>query len=166
MDLPSQCALSSPSTNFPLLLIKASIMTTSLVSIEGPSLFYSSGDPPKTEFEFAAKKNVLSPNPTDETTFLFHRSFEHPLKLMERSDGHMITMGDGHQTLDACGGAAVACIGQGNEEVIAAAVAQMRKITYAHPLSYTTTAAEGLAKSFLGGNPWDLQKMLIVGSGK
>jgi adenosylmethionine-8-amino-7-oxononanoate aminotransferase len=140
-------------------------MATFAYSTENPSL--SNGDRPKPKYEVAAiEKNGLPLNPSDETTFLFHRSFEHPLKLMERSDGHTITMADGHQILDACGGAAVACIGQGNEEVIAAAVMQMRKITYAHPLSYTTTAAEDLAKRFLGGNPWGLQKMFIVGSGK
>ena len=74
-------------------------------------------------------------------------------------------MGDGHKVLDACGGAAVSCIGQGNEEVIAAAVEQLRKITYAHPLSYTTRAAEELAQSFIGGNTFGLEKMFIVGSG-
>ena len=79
---------------------------------------------------------------------------------------HMLTMGDGHKVFDACGGATVTCIGQGNEEVIAAAVEQMNKITYAHPLAYTTSAAEDLAKSFLGGNTWGLQKMFLVGSGK
>ncbi|KAJ5186317.1 aminotransferase class 3 [Penicillium cf. viridicatum] len=139
-------------------------MVTSVYPTEVPSLL--NGDHPKTMVEgLAIKKNGITLNPTDETTFLFHRSFEYPLKLMERSDGHTITMGDGHQILDACGGAAVACIGQGNEEVIAAAVAQMREITYAHPLSYTTAAAEGLARCFLGENPWGLQKMFIVGSG-
>lgn len=74
-------------------------------------------------------------------------------------------MSDGHQVLDACGGAAVTCIGQGNEEVIAAAAEQMRQITYTHPLSYTTMAAENLAKSFLGDNTFGLQKMFVVGSG-
>lgn len=103
---------------------------------------------------------------SDETTHLFHRSFAQPLKMIDSSDGHILTMDDGHRVLDACGGAAVACIGQGNKEVIAAAVDQMAKITYAHPLSYTTWAAEDVAKSFLGGNTWGLQKMFLVGSGK
>ncbi|EFW99677.1 aminotransferase class 3 [Grosmannia clavigera kw1407] len=102
---------------------------------------------------------------SDETTYLFHRSFTQPLKLVESSKGHVLTMGDGHKILDACGGAAVACIGQGNEEVIAAAMEQMRKITYTHPLSYTTRAAEDLAQAFLGGNTFGLQKMFLVGSG-
>lgn len=142
-------------------------MAYSTVPSQNPSFSsYPNDSRPNAKFGVViTEKNGLPLNPTDETTFLFHRSFEHPLKLMEHSNGHMITMGDGHQILDACGGAAVACIGQGNEEVIAAAVAQMRKITYAHPLSYTTTAAEGLAKCFLDGNPWGLQKMFIVGSG-
>lgn len=142
-------------------------MAYSTVPSKDPSFsFNPNGGCPNAKSGVATiETNGLPLNPTDETTFLFHRSFEHPLKLMEHSNGHMITMGDGHQILDACGGAAVACIGQGNEEVIAAAVAQMRKITYAHPLSYTTIAAEGLAQCFLDGNPWGLQKMFIVGSG-
>ncbi|KAL4940323.1 pyridoxal phosphate-dependent transferase [Aspergillus oleicola] len=118
-----------------------------------------------TENGIKAKANGPLTAITDKTTHLFHRSFEHPLKPVASSEGHILTMGDGQKVLDACGGAAVACIGQGNEEVIAAAVEQMHKITYAHPLAYTTDAAEKLAREFLGGNPWGLQKMFVVGSG-
>lgn len=102
----------------------------------------------------------------DETTHLCRRSYEHPpIQIVSGGKGHVLTMEDGHKVLDACGGAAIACIGQGNEEVIAAAVEQMRKINYANPSAYTTCAAEEFARTFLGGNKWGLEKMFVVGSG-
>ena len=54
--------------------------------------------------------------------------------------------------MDACGGAAVAIIGHGNEEVIRATTVQMMKVSYVHTLSYTTDSAENLAKALLAGN--------------
>ena len=67
---------------------------------------------------------------------------------------------------DACGGAAVVSIGHGNEEVIAAGLAQMQKVSYVHTGFYSTTVAEELAHTILDGNTHGLEKAVFVGSGK
>jgi 4-aminobutyrate aminotransferase-like enzyme len=83
---------------------------------------------------------------------LLHRSLlERPLNV-ESASGIYLNLRDGRQIMDACGGAAVAIIGHGNEEVIKAAMKQMMKVSYVHTLSYTTDAAENLANLLLEGN--------------
>lgn len=80
-----------------------------------------------------------------------------------------MTLADGRQILDGCGGAAVAIIGHGNQEVVAATVAQMQKVSYVHTLSYTTDSAEELARYILdcpaGSFQHGLEKAYFVGSG-
>ena len=100
---------------------------------------------------------------------LLHRSLlERPHNAVSAL-GSYLTLEDGRKILDGCGGAAVAVIGHGNEEVMHAAMAQMRKVSYVHTLSYTTDAAENLA-SFILNDPnstfqHGLEKAYFVGSG-
>ncbi|EHK25866.1 uncharacterized protein TRIVIDRAFT_189564 [Trichoderma virens Gv29-8] len=72
----------------------------------------------------------------------------HPY-LVDHASGSYLHLADGRSILDACGGAAVAVIGHGNAEVIAATAAQMQRTSYIHTGAYTTTAAEDLAKFVL-----------------
>ncbi|RDW63397.1 hypothetical protein BP6252_10942 [Coleophoma cylindrospora] len=100
---------------------------------------------------------------------LLHRSlFEQP-QTVSSASGSYLTLHDGRQILDGCGGAAVACIGHGNEEVMAATMAQMRKVSYVHTLSYTVDAAEELAHLLLHNpsstNAHDFEKVYFVSSG-
>jgi len=83
---------------------------------------------------------------------LLHRSLkEEPYNVISAS-GIFLNLKNGRKIIDACGGAAVAIIGHGNEEVIQATTAQMMKVSYVHTLSYTTDSAEDLAKCLLDGN--------------
>ncbi|KAF7562062.1 hypothetical protein G7046_g2075 [Stylonectria norvegica] len=106
---------------------------------------------------------------------LLHRSLiEHPYKV-ERASGSDLYLENGQRILDACGGAAVAVIGHGNEEVIGAVAAQMARVSYVHTLAYTTESAEELARCILrqdstsrkSGSEFDhgLIKAFFVGSG-
>ncbi|CAJ2506889.1 Uu.00g080750.m01.CDS01 [Anthostomella pinea] len=67
------------------------------------------------------QSNILPP--TTETG-----TDKRPLVLEAR--GNHIRLADGRDILDACGGAAVACIGHGVEEVVDAMVAQAAKVSY------------------------------------
>ncbi|KAL7799800.1 pyridoxal phosphate-dependent transferase [Trichoderma ceciliae] len=106
---------------------------------------------------------------------LLHRSLVTRPHLVDHAAGSYLHLADGRSILDACGGAAVASIGHGNAEVIAAATAQMLRTSYVHTSSYTTTAAEDLASFVLEscdpaddwGNRFDhgLTKAYFVGSG-
>ncbi|TVY46500.1 putative aminotransferase [Lachnellula occidentalis] len=100
---------------------------------------------------------------------LLHRSLLERPHNVSYASGSYMTLKDGRKILDGCGGAAVAIIGHGNEEVLSATLAQMRKVSYVHTLSYTTDAAEDLA-NFLLHNPasaskHSLEKAYFVGSG-
>lgn len=100
---------------------------------------------------------------------LLHRSLLERPHNVESACGSYLTLQDGRKILDGCGGAAVAVIGHGNEEVIQATLTQMRKVSYVHTLSYTTDSAEDLA-DFILNDPestfqHELTKAYFLGSG-
>ncbi|UZP39327.1 hypothetical protein NXS19_007143 [Fusarium pseudograminearum] len=96
---------------------------------------------------------------------LMHRSLvQHPY-MVESAQGIELKLSSGQTIIDACGGAAVALIGHGREEVIQAITDQARKVSYVHTQSYTTAPAEELADVLLQGNPYGLEKAFFVGSG-
>jgi adenosylmethionine-8-amino-7-oxononanoate aminotransferase len=96
---------------------------------------------------------------------LLHRSLhEQPILAANAYKNHL-TLQDGTRILDACGGAAVAVIGHGNEEVIRAMAQQALSVAYVHTLAYTTQAAEDLAEFLVGHRPGGLSKAFFVGSG-
>lgn len=128
-------------------------MTLSAVPIDTVSSFQP---PSLPETKPVCQSKTTTNNCT--TTHIFHRSFAQPLKLANRLEGHIFTMADGHNVLNACGDATVACIGQGDEEIIAAPCGSDAKDLIHLSSSYTTWAAENLARDFLDGNSLDLQK--------
>ncbi|TLD34219.1 hypothetical protein PspLS_00167 [Pyricularia sp. CBS 133598] len=97
---------------------------------------------------------------------LLHRSLiESPLDVSHAS-GSYLTLSDGREIIDACGGAAVAVLGHGNEEVVTATVAQMQKVSYVHTGMYTTSSAEDLARHILSASQGHgLEKAFFVCSG-
>ena len=102
---------------------------------------------------------------TDSNPALLHRSLAYRPYTVSDATGIYLTLDDGSKIIDACGGAAVACLGHGNEEVIAAGIEQMRKVSYVHTGAYTTSSAEDLAHIILDNNSYGLEKALFVSSG-
>lgn len=115
---------------------------------------------PSHGFQTSATQAKSSPNPA-----ILHRSLNHQPDNVVHASGIHLTLSSNRTIIDACGGAAVACIGHNNEEVLAAATQQMRNVSYVHTGAYTTTAAESLASIVLDGNPHGLEKAFFVGSG-
>ncbi|EFY90041.1 aminotransferase, putative [Metarhizium acridum CQMa 102] len=74
-------------------------------------------------------------------------------------------LSNGRAATDACGGAAVAIIGHGNQEVQNAMIKQAQKVSYVHTQSYSTPVAEELADLILDGTPHGLEKALFLGGG-
>ncbi|KAF2808122.1 putative aminotransferase [Mytilinidion resinicola] len=112
---------------------------------------------------------TVPPESRSQERRLMHRSLtESPYEVISAS-GSYLHLSTGALILDGCGGAAVAIIGHGNEEVMAATVAQMQKVSYVHTLSYTTSSAEDLANFILevspGGFQHGLEKAYFCGSG-
>ncbi|RSL92205.1 hypothetical protein CEP52_013952 [Fusarium oligoseptatum] len=117
--------------------------------------------------------DIVSETPSHQTPIkplnkegcLMHRSLiQHPY-MVESASGIELKLASGQTVIDACGGAAVALIGHGNEEVIQAITNQARKVSYVHTQAYTTAPAEELANLLLEGNPHGLEKAFFVGSG-
>ncbi|KAJ3498551.1 hypothetical protein NLG97_g1043 [Lecanicillium saksenae] len=102
---------------------------------------------------------------TAEGTHLMHRSLKIQPAMVESAKGIELHLSNGRTVIDACGGAAVAIIGHGNEEVSKAIVRQASKVSYVHTQSYTTPAAEDLANFMLEGSPHGLEKAFFVCSG-
>jgi adenosylmethionine-8-amino-7-oxononanoate aminotransferase len=120
--------------------------------------------PSKTAYTTIASRNKTYWS-TQPAPSLLHRSLhEQPILTTSAHKNHL-TLQDGTRILDACGGAAVAVIGHGNEEVIRAMTAQALSVAYVHTLSYTTRVAEDLAHFLVGHRPGGLSKAFFVGSG-
>ena len=77
----------------------------------------------------------------------------------------LLTDASGHQYIDACGGAAVSCLGHGHPEVRAAMHAQIDTLAYAHTSFFTTEAAEALADQLARTAPAGLGQVYFVSGG-
>ncbi|KFG80552.1 putative aminotransferase [Metarhizium anisopliae] len=96
---------------------------------------------------------------------LLHRSLANPPHMVESASGCTLHLSNGRAVVDACGGAAVAIIGHGSQEVQNALAKQAQKVGYVHTQSYSTPVAEELADLILDGTPYGLEKALFLGSG-
>ena len=96
---------------------------------------------------------------------ILHRTLRADPPLAVGGAGMWIRAGDGRDILDGCGGAAVACLGQGNPAVRAAIMAQLDAVAYVHTGLFTNAAAEELAELLLEGEPGGLSHAFFVSSG-
>jgi adenosylmethionine-8-amino-7-oxononanoate aminotransferase len=95
---------------------------------------------------------------------ILHRHTQASLPIAVRGEGVYLYDQAGKQYLDACGGAAVSCLGHGNQEVIDAIKRQADKIAYAHTAFFTSDAAEELADFLIPRSP-SLSKAYFVSGG-
>ncbi|KAL2072806.1 hypothetical protein VTL71DRAFT_12149 [Oculimacula yallundae] len=131
------------------------------------SFAYGTSTPPDTLKNNPKSTSPLVSKGTDSP--LLHRSLTTKPHTVLSAAGSYLHLSSDLKILDGCGGAAVACIGHGNTEVISAVLSQMQKVSYVHTTTYTTSAAEDLA-TFLLHDPTssfshDLEKAYFVGSG-
>ncbi|RSL84653.1 hypothetical protein CEP51_003782 [Fusarium floridanum] len=103
--------------------------------------------------------------PTTSEPHLMHRSLLHAPESVVSASGIYLTLSSGRKIIDGCAGAAVAIIGHGRTEVRDAIVEQAAKVSYVHTMAYTTDSSENLADFLLEGNPFDLTRAYLIGSG-
>ena len=130
--------------------------------------FQSNGADEKPELAAAVPAPLEESTPV--TPALLHRSLHQEPFKVSSAKGIYITLSNGRVVMDACAGAAVACLGHGNEEVMAAVHAQMSTgVSYLHSLTYTTPAAEELAHHIISGpqgaGRFGLERAYFVNSG-
>jgi len=95
---------------------------------------------------------------------VLHRSASPP-PLAVRGQGIVLHLADGSEIIDASGGAAVACLGHGNQRVAQAIAAQAGKLAYAHTGFFSSEPAEALADIVLDGSPGGLTHAYFCSSG-
>lgn len=80
-------------------------------------------------------------------------------------DGIEIIDSTGKRYIDACGGAAVSCLGHSNQRVIDAIKRQVQQLPYAHTSFFTTDVAEELADRLVEAAPAGLEHVYFVSGG-
>ncbi|CAH1689794.1 Adenosylmethionine-8-amino-7-oxononanoate aminotransferase [Hyphomicrobiales bacterium] len=96
---------------------------------------------------------------------IFHRSAKSVPPMASHASGCTIVDQSGKRYLDACGGAAVSCIGHGDQDVVAAIREQAEKLAYAHTSFFTTDAAEELAAYLSTSTESRLPKVYFTSGG-
>ena len=67
--------------------------------------------------------------------------------------------------LDGAAGAAVACLGHGNQNVQQAVLSQMNKISYIHAQVYTASPIEELAVRLVASTGGQMDRVVFTSSG-
>jgi adenosylmethionine-8-amino-7-oxononanoate aminotransferase len=98
-------------------------------------------------------------------THVIHRSLRATPPVAVAAEGVHIVDASGKSYLDACGGAAVSCLGHAHPEVLAAMHAQIDKLAYAHTAFFTSEASEALADQLARTAPSGLDQVYFVSGG-
>ena len=96
---------------------------------------------------------------------LLHRSIKEKPRTVTSAQGNYLTLDNGERILDATGGAAVACLGHGNQRVKEAIAAQMDEVSYCHSMFFGSRSGEGLARHLIDSTKGRMAKAFIVSSG-
>ena len=98
-------------------------------------------------------------------TRVFHRSTRAQLPVAVRGDGVYIVDSQGNRYLDACGGAAVSCLGHSHPKVIASIKQQLDRIAFAHTGFFTSEPSEQLADFLIQRSPQGIGHVYFVSGG-
>jgi adenosylmethionine-8-amino-7-oxononanoate aminotransferase len=96
---------------------------------------------------------------------VFHRSTRASPPVAVRGEGIFLIDADGKRYVDACGGAAVSCLGHGHPAVVAAIAEQAARLEYVHTGFFTSAAAEELATLIADMSPGALDRVWYTSSG-
>lgn len=98
-------------------------------------------------------------------THVFHRHLRQTPPVAASSQGMFIRDAEGHEYLDASGGAAVSSLGHAHPEVLAAMHAQLDTLAYAHTSFFTSEVAERLADELIASAPEGMSHAYLVSGG-
>ncbi|QTP55630.1 aspartate aminotransferase family protein [Billgrantia sulfidoxydans] len=96
---------------------------------------------------------------------VFHRSLTQDYPTAVKGEGHYLIDDQGRRYLDACGGAAVSCLGHSDAAAIEAIREQVGKVAYAHTAFFTTEPMEALADFLVERAPAGLESVYFVSGG-
>ena len=95
--------------------------------------------------------------------FLRHTKQLPPVAV--RGEGCYLYDQNGKAYLDGSGGAAVSCLGHGDQTIIDAVKTQLDSLAYAHTGFFTSQPAEALAELLIEHAPGDLDRVYLVSGG-
>lgn len=98
-------------------------------------------------------------------THVIHRNLHTTPPVAAGGKGIYLFDSAGKSYLDACGGAAVSCLGHAHPDVIAAMHAQIDKLAYAHTSFFTSEVSEQLADHLAEHAPAGLNNVYFVSGG-
>ena len=98
-------------------------------------------------------------------TAILHRAIHATLPRAVGGDGPFVIDDEGKRYLDACGGAAVSCLGHNHPAVIAAMRDQASRLSYAHTSFFTSEPAEELAAHLIERAPEGISHAYFVSGG-
>lgn len=96
---------------------------------------------------------------------VFHRNPQATLPVIDRGEGIFVFDTGGREYLDACGGAAVSCLGHSDARIKQAIADQLDRIPFAHTAFFTSEAAETLADRLAAAAPGNLDRVYFVSGG-
>lgn len=98
-------------------------------------------------------------------THVFHRYPKQILPVASSGIGMELIDSNGKRYIDACGGAAVSCLGHAHPRVLEAIHSQINQLAYAHTSFFTTEVAEELADNLSASAPGDLNHVYFLSGG-
>jgi adenosylmethionine-8-amino-7-oxononanoate aminotransferase len=96
---------------------------------------------------------------------VFHRSSSAAPPVAVRGEGIYLIDADGRRYVDACGGAAVSCLGHGDPRVTAAVAEAAGRLEFVHTGFFTSEPAEALADLIADLSPAPLDRVWYTSSG-
>ena len=144
-------------------------------SVENTELLF-----PLLSEQLSAYCNIKGPAVTDSNTHsvsqnqdltmegesaVLHRNLhEKPHEVIEASRLNM-RLSDGRWIIDSSGGAAVSCIGHGDERVQKVIASQVLKLDYCHSLFFSCPTSEDLSRVLIESTNGKMAKVFIANSG-
>ena len=96
---------------------------------------------------------------------IFQRHCHAEMRTAVSGEGAFLIDSEGKRYLDACGGAAVSCLGHAARPVLEAAKAQLDQLAYAHTSFFTSEPAEELAEMLVARAPEGIERVYFVSGG-
>ena len=107
----------------------------------------------------------LDANSKHSSAHVFHRSPKTGIRVVASGSGAYLTDTSGKRYIDACGGAAVSCLGHSHPKVLEALQEQLGKVQYVHTSFFTAEPIEELADLLAADAPGDLERVFFTSGG-
>lgn len=109
--------------------------------------------------------DIVPDNIEASSSGVLHRDTRFIPKKAVGGKGCYLFLEDGQKVLDSTGGAAVSCLGHGNDKINQAVIDQINQISYCHTAFFGAQASEDLARFLVDSTGGKLSKLYVVSSG-